>query len=67
VLTGTLESFSRDEAKAKIMAHGGKVTTSVSRNTSAVIVGENPGSKYDDAQKLGISTLDEQSFKKLVS
>ena len=67
VLTGTLESFSRDEAKAKIMAHGGKVTTSVSRNTSAVIVGENQGSKYDDAQKLGISTLDEQSFKKLVS
>jgi DNA ligase (NAD+) len=66
VLTGTLETLSRDEAKALIVAHDGKVTTSVSKHTSYVLVGENPGSKYSDAQKLGIPTLDEQSFRKLV-
>jgi DNA ligase (NAD+) len=67
VLTGTLETLSRDEAKALIIAHDGKVTSSVSKHTSYVLVGENPGSKYDDAQKLGIPTLDEESFRKLVS
>jgi DNA ligase (NAD+) len=66
VLTGTLADFSRDEAKARIVARGGKVASSVSKNTTAVIAGDAPGSKYDDAQKLGVPILDEAAFKKLV-
>jgi DNA ligase (NAD+) len=67
VITGTLESMSRDEAKAKIKDLGGKTSESVSTNTDYVIVGENPGSKADKAEKLGVSILDEQKFLKLVS
>lgn len=67
VLTGTLTSMSRDEAKEKIKALGGDVNESVSKNTTAVIVGENPGSKYDKAKKLGVKILDEEEFKRRVS
>jgi len=66
VLTGTLKSFSRDEAKAKIQQLGGKTSESVSKETNYVIVGENPGSKADKAQKLGVKILDEASFKSLL-
>jgi DNA ligase (NAD+) len=66
VLTGTLPTLAREEAKAKILALGGKVASSVSKNTSYVLVGENPGSKYDDAQKLGVATLTEEEFVKLI-
>ena len=66
VVTGTLESLSRDEAKEKIKALGGKVSSSVSKNTNYVVVGENPGSKYDEAVKLGVEILDEKGFFKLV-
>lgn len=62
VITGTLESMSRDEAKKKIKALGGKVTESVSKNTSYVVVGEDPGSKADKAEKLGIKILNEKDF-----
>lgn len=62
VLTGELSSMTRNEAKQKIEALGGKVTSSISKNTSYVIVGENPGSKYDNALKLGIKILNEQEF-----
>lgn len=67
VLTGTLESLSRDEAKQKIRALGGNVTGSVSKSTDFVVAGENPGSKFDDGKKLGITILDEKSFSKLVA
>ncbi len=67
VLTGTLASLSRDETKAKIKALGGDVSGSVSSKTSYVVAGENPGSKYDEAQKLGVVILDENAFKKLIN
>jgi DNA ligase (NAD+) len=66
VLTGTLESMSRDEAKKIITSLGGKVSGSVSKNTSYVVVGAEPGSKYDDAEKLGVPTLDEKAFQLLI-
>lgn len=67
VITGTLESLSRDEAKEKIKALGGKVASSVSSKTDYVVVGADPGSKYDDAQKLGIEILDEEAFLKTLT
>lgn len=66
VLTGTLESMSRDEAKVRIKALGGKVTSSVSKETNYVVAGEDPGSKYDNALKLGIAILNEKQFKELL-
>ena len=62
VLTGTLSSITRNDAKNKIESLGGKVTDSVTSKTSVVIVGENPGSKYDKAIKLGITIWNEQQF-----
>ena len=66
VITGTLESMSRDEAKKKIKALGGKISESVSNKTNYVVAGESPGSKYDKAKKLGIDLLDETDFVKLI-
>ena len=66
VITGTLDSLSRDEAKEKIKMLGGKVTESVSKQTSYVIVGSEPGSKKDKAEKLGVAILDEKMFLKLM-
>lgn len=62
VLTGSLESITREEAKAKIESMGGTVTGSVSRKTDAVIVGEKPGSKYDKAMELHIPIWTEEEF-----
>lgn len=62
VLTGTLLHLTRDEAKAKLEALGAKVSGSVSKKTSVVVVGDNPGSKYDKAQKLGVKILEEKEF-----
>ena len=62
VLTGTLESMSREEARQKIESLGGKVTSSVSRNTDFVVVGLEPGSKLEKAQKYNILLLDEKKF-----
>jgi hypothetical protein len=64
VLTGTLKSLSRDEAKKLIKENGGDVSSSVSKNTSFVLVGENPGSKYDEAIRLGVKVLKEGDFLK---
>lgn len=64
VLTGTLESITREAAKEKIEALGGEVTESVSKKTSAVIVGANPGSKYEKAVKLNIPIWSEEEFLK---
>jgi len=66
VLTGTLSTMSREEAKEKIQNHGGSVVSSVSKNTNYVIVGENAGSKLDKAQKLGIEILSERQFLELI-
>lgn len=62
VLTGTLETIQRKEAKRIIEGLGGKVTDSVSSKTDVVIVGNNPGSKYEDAKKLNITIWNEQEF-----
>ena len=63
VLTGSLEIFTRDEAKEKIESLGGKTVDSVSKKTSVVIVGANPGSKYNKARELGIEIWSEEEFK----
>jgi len=67
VVTGTLPTLSRDEAKQLIQRHGGKVTGSVSSRTSYVVVGENPGSKLSKAQELGIPLLDEAALRRLIA
>ena len=66
VVTGTLSSMSREEAEDKIRAAGGKASSSVSIKTDYVVVGANPGSKYDQAKKLGAKILDEKEFSKLL-
>ena len=67
VLTGTLETMTRRQAKEMIEKAGGKVSSSVSRNTAYVVAGESPGSKLARAQELGIEVLDEDALKKLIS
>jgi DNA ligase (NAD+) len=67
VITGTIAGFSRDEIKELIQQNGGKVTDSVSRNTSYLLVGEQPGSKLKKAQKLGIQIIGLDEFNKLMS
>lgn len=66
VVTGTLPNFSRDDAKEFIESNGGKVTDSVSKKTSYLVLGENPGSKFDKAKSLGVKIVDEAGLKKLV-
>jgi DNA ligase (NAD+) len=67
VLTGTLSSMSREEATAALERLGGKVAGSVSKKTTAVIVGVDPGSKADKAASLGVPTLDETAFQALLA
>lgn len=66
VLTGTLASMTRDEAADKIKQKGGKTSSSVSKKTSYVVAGENPGSKLDKAQNLGVIILNEEEFLNLI-
>jgi DNA ligase (NAD+) len=66
VITGTLKTFSRDEAKALIEEHGGKVSGSVSKVTTYLLAGEGGGNKRKDAEKLGVQTIDEEYLTKLV-
>lgn len=66
VLTGTLSGLSREEAKALIKERGGKVSSSVSKKTDFVLAGDDPGSKYDDAKKLGVDIIDEKKFRKMI-
>ena len=66
VLTGTLNSITRDNASLEIENRGGKVTSSVTKKTSVVVVGDNPGSKYDKAMTLGIEIWNEEKFLELI-
>lgn len=66
VITGELEDFSRDEAKEKIEFLGGRATSSVSGNTNYVVVGEDPGSKLDQAKKRNVKTINEKQFHRLL-
>ncbi len=65
VLTGTLSEFTRDEASKIITSFGGKVSSSVSKNTSVVLAGESAGSKLDKANKLGVKVISEAEFKEM--
>ena len=66
VFTGALENFTRNEAKEIVEKLGGKVSNSVSKKVDFVVVGENPGSKYDKAKKLGIKIINEKEFMELI-
>jgi DNA ligase (NAD+) len=66
VVTGSFDGFSRDEAKEAILSRGGKASGSVSKNTSFVVVGDSPGSKFDKAISLGVPVLDEAGFRVLL-
>ena len=66
VLTGTLESLGRDEAKDRIRELGGDISSSVSKETDYVVAGTEPGSKYDTAKKLGVKIIDEKELLKML-
>jgi len=66
VITGTLPTLSRDQARALIEAAGGKVTESVSRKTDYLVLGENPGSKLERARELGIKIVDEAALRQMI-
>ena len=66
VLTGTLETMTRDEAKEKIRVLGGSISSSVSKETDYVVAGENPGSKYDRAEELGVEIISETDFQNIL-
>ena len=65
VITGTLPTMSREDAKQFIESHGGKVTDSVSKKTSYLVLGEAPGSKYEKARSLGVKIIGEDELKNL--
>jgi DNA ligase (NAD+) len=67
VFTGTLANRTREEAEALVASHGGKAGSSVSKKTNYVVVGADPGSKYDKAKALGVTILDETRFEKLLN
>ena len=67
VFTGTLVNRTREDAEALVAAHGGKAGSSVSKKTNYLVVGADPGSKYDKAKSLGVPILDEAQFEKLLS
>ena len=66
VVTGSLNGYSRDDAKEAILARGGKASGSVSKKTDYVVAGDSPGSKYDKAVELGVPILDEDGFRRLL-
>jgi len=66
VITGTLPTLSREDAKEFIESNGGKVTDNVSKKTSYLVLGEAPGSKYEKAKELGVKIIGEEELRKLV-
>ncbi len=66
VITGTLSKFTREEAKAKVEQHGGKVTSAVSSKTNYLLAGENAGSKLEKAKKLNVEIIDERKFEEIL-
>ena len=66
VLTGTLDTMTREEASALIAERGGRVSSSVSKKTGFIVAGRDPGSKLEKAQELGVSILDEQQFRAML-
>jgi len=66
VLTGELNKFTREQAKTKIRQLGGNISSSVSKETDFVVVGREPGSKYDRAKKLGVEIIEEREFLKMI-
>ena len=66
VLTGSLQELSRDEAQEKVRSFGGAVSSSVSNKTDYVVVGKDPGTKYDKALELGVKTISEKEFVALI-
>jgi len=66
VFTGALQTMTRDEAQKLVQDHGGRATSSITKKTSYVVVGKDPGSKYDKARPLGVEVLTEEEFKELV-
>ena len=67
VVTGTLPTFSREGVREFIELNGGKVTDSVSKKTSYLVLGAEPGSKFEKAKSLGVKIIGEDALKKLVS
>lgn len=67
VLTGSLETMTRDEAGEEVLARGGKVSSSVSKKTSYVVAGDKAGSKRTKAEDLGVTILEEADFTKMLS
>ena len=67
VFTGGLANRSREDAGELVQQHGGKVSGSVSKKTDYVVVGTDPGSKYDKAKELGVTILTEAEFEKLIN
>jgi DNA ligase (NAD+) len=67
VFTGALKFFERDEARNIVESLGGMTASSVSKKVDFVVVGEDPGSKFDKAKELGIKTLTEEEFKKMIA
>jgi DNA ligase (NAD+) len=66
VITGTLERRSREQARQELEALGAKVTDSVSKKTTGLVLGESPGSKLEKAQRLGVPILDEDAIERLL-
>ncbi|HVB38438.1 MAG TPA: NAD-dependent DNA ligase LigA, partial [Vicinamibacterales bacterium] len=66
VFTGSLASMTRDEAQARVLDEGGQVSGAIGRHTDLVVAGEQPGSKYDRAQSLGVRIVDERGFRKML-
>jgi DNA ligase (NAD+) len=67
VFTGELKDYSRSQAKGLVRKYGGSPSSSVSQNTDFVVTGENPGSKYNKAKKLGVRIINEKEFSRLIA
>jgi len=66
LFTGALTSFARDEAKDLVEKQGGKAASSISKKIDYVVIGAEPGSKYDEAKRLGLKVITEEEFKRLL-